>query len=68
MYSAFVINIDIIKALGMASILLTGTWYVSFVYSRIKEKLNYLEKTADELKIDLKELTKYTYGNNKINN
>ncbi len=67
MYSTLVINIDIIKALGFVGILITGAWTISFAYSRIIQRVKYIEKTNDELKVDLKELTKYVYGNIKIN-
>ncbi len=67
MYTSFLINIDIIKALGIIGSVIAATWFIGIVYSRIRERLRYLEKITDELRVDLKELTKYVYGNNTGN-
>lgn len=43
---------------------ITGAWYLGTTFSRIKSRLNYLEKTTDELKVDVKELIKTKTWNN----
>lgn len=62
MYSEFVINIDIIKVIGLiftvSGSAIIGAWYTNGKFSRIEEQLKYLEKTVEEVKGDYKQLIK----------
>ncbi len=62
MYSTFTINIDIIKALTIIFTIVGastgGAWYLNGRFSKIEEQLRYLEKTTDELRVGIKEISK----------
>ena len=43
---------------------ITGAWYLGTTFSRIKTRLNYLEKAVDDLRVDIKEIIKTKTWNN----
>lgn len=62
MYSTLVINIDIIKFIGIVCTIIgastLGAWHLNGRFSKTTEKLRNLEKTVDELRTDTRELFK----------
>lgn len=62
MSPSILIDIDINQMLAIVSTIVgcawTSSWYISGRFSRIDQRLIHLEKVIDEMKVDLKEISR----------